>query len=249
MEPVSLITVIVPVLDEHESLAQLTLELLVTAEKNSLPIEILFVDDGSTDRSWDTIRQIAAGDARVRGIRFSGNFGKSAALVAGMRSARGSVIVELDADLQDVPGEIPRLLQKLGEGYDFVTGWGSNRHEPRHRSLSARILNRLVSRATGLNLHDHHSGFRCFRSDVVNRLGPQVAGNRLLAAFVHAHGCMVAELPVRRRPRRWGHSKCEQGRFRNALLDLFHLAFPPLKLRQADQYSILEQIPEKDAGI
>jgi glycosyltransferase involved in cell wall biosynthesis len=243
------VTVIVPVLDEHESLAQLALELAVVAAENSLPMEILFVDDGSSDGSWETIRQLAASDARIRGIRFSCRFGKDAALAAGLEAACGPVVIQLDADLQDVPAEIPRFLQKLREGYDIVVGWRSDRHERRHRILSVRVRNWLITRMTGLLLHDHDCSFRCFRTQLIRRFELQARTYRFLPAFIHARGCKVAEIPIRRRPRRWGHSKCKRSSIGNTLLDVLHLAFPRRIVHPVDRYTVLERIPEKESGI
>src|SRR5262249_16240203 len=161
-----MITVVIPVFDERESLNALHAEIVETAEKHGLELDVQFVDDGSTDGSWSAIADMASKDARVHGIRLRRNFGKPAALSAGFKAARGDVIVTLDADLQDDPHEIPRFLTALENGLDVVSGWKRVRHDPWHKVWPSRIFNSLVSWLTGVRLHDHNCGMKCYRREV-----------------------------------------------------------------------------------
>ena len=161
-----MLSIIVPVLNEAESLEPLYREIGAAAGSLGEPIEIVFVDDGSTDGSWNVIQSLAERDASVSGIRFRRNFGKAAALTAGMRTARGDLILTIDADLQDDPAEIPRMLGKLGEGYDVVNGWKERRLDPWHKVYPSRVFNWIVSGLTGLKLHDHNCGLKLFRAEV-----------------------------------------------------------------------------------
>lgn len=218
----SLISIVIPVLDEMESLAQLALEIREVSEKNSLRTESIFVDDGSRDDSWDTIRRLASADECIRGIRLRGNFGKAAALAAGLTAASGKTFIQMDADLQDVPSEVPRYLGKLEEGYDIVNGWRLGRHDSRRRLFVDRIFNWLAGRLTGLPLNDHNCGFRCFRAEVVGGLPFPGEMYRFIPIVGHDRGYKVTEITVRHRPRRWGYSK--QDGIRRRLRDLSVIA-------------------------
>jgi glycosyltransferase involved in cell wall biosynthesis len=162
-EQSDLISVIVPVLDEVQSLERLADEVFEVAATHRLPLEVVFVDDGSRDGSWEVIQRLANSDARLRGIRFRRNFGKAAALAAGFESALGSIVLQMDADLQDDPREIPAFLAKLREGFDVVNGWKRRRQDPKQKIWSSRVFNWMVSHLTGLKLHDHNCGIKCFR--------------------------------------------------------------------------------------
>src|SRR5262249_44340153 len=157
---------IIPVYNEEESLLPLVGEIDKVAQEGRLDIEVLFVDDGSTDRSWETIRNLAASHRQVHGIRLRRNFGKSAALSAGFAAAHGEILLTLDADLQADPAEIPRFLTKLAEGTDVVSGWKKVRHDPWHKVWPSWIFNRLVSWLTGVRLHDHNCGMKAYRAEV-----------------------------------------------------------------------------------
>ena len=167
-----MLSVIIPVLDEVESLAQLHRELDRVASEEGYDLQIVFVDDGSTDASWSVIERLSVEDPRVLGIRFRRNFGKAAALSAGFDAAGGERIVTLDADLQDVPAEIPRLLARLDEGYDVVNGWKRERHDPWQRVAASHAFNWLVSGLTGVKLHDHNCGLKALRREVVHEAAP-----------------------------------------------------------------------------
>ncbi len=223
--PDRLITIVIPVLNENDSLLQLSTELGEVARQNRLRTEVIFVDDGSLDGSWETIRRLATGDYRIRGIRFRRNFGKAAALAAGFEAARGEIVFQMDADLQDVPSEIPRFLRELEAGCDIVNGWKRERQDPWHKVIPSRIFNRMVSRLTGLYLHDHNCGFKCFRAEAVKQLQLYGDMHRFIPVIGHARGYRVSEIEVLHRPRRHGRSKYGPHRFTKGFLDLLTVAF------------------------
>ena len=184
------LSAVIPVYNEQESLSQLHTELSEVAKSQRYDLEVLFVDDGSTDQSWQRILELSQADPRVRGIRFRRNFGKAAALQAGFRAATGEQIVTLDADLQDDPHEIPRFLAALDQGADVVSGWKKVRHDPLEKVLPSRAFNWLVSFMTGVRLHDHNCGFKCYRREVLNE--------------VHLYGELHRFVPVLAAARGWG---------------------------------------------
>ena len=220
-----LISVVIPVLNESESLEELGKVLLAVGEKHGLKLEVIFVDDGSSDGSWDKIRGLAASEPGVRGIRFRRNFGKAAALAAGFDAALGQVVFQMDADLQDDPGELPDFLAKLAEGFDVVNGWKRVRRDPWHKVWPSRVFNWLVSGLTGLKLHDHNCGFKCFRGEVVKGLPLYGELHRFIPVMAHARGYRVTELPVEHHARRYGRSKYRFHRFVKGFLDLLTVVF------------------------
>jgi glycosyltransferase involved in cell wall biosynthesis len=220
-----MLSIIVPVLNEAESLETLHRQISDVARGLDEPIEILFVDDGSTDASWSVIQSLAAGDASVSGIRFRRNFGKAAALTAGMRAARGNLILMIDADLQDDPAEIPRMLGKLGEGFDVINGWKERRLDPWHKVYPSRVFNGLIGAITGLKLHDHNCGLKLFRSEVAAEIRLYGELHRFIPVLAHARGFRVTELAVNHRPRRFGRSKYGVRRFARGFLDLLTVTF------------------------
>ena len=156
-----MLSTVIPVYNEVESLAALHAELDAVARDHGYELEMIFVDDGSTDGSWQEIERLANADRRVQGIRLRRNFGKAAALSAGFRAARGELVFTLDADLQDDPHEIPRFLEHMEQGFDVVSGWKRLRHDPWHKVGPSRVFNGLVGMLTGVRLHDHNCGFKC----------------------------------------------------------------------------------------
>lgn len=220
-----MLSIIVPVLDERDSLAQLHAEIVGCCEDHGIEFEIIFVDDGSRDGSWGVIDELSKQDRRVSGIRFRRNFGKAAALTAGMQSAGGDLLMMLDADLQDDPAEIPRFLEKLGEDHDVVNGWKVRRLDPWHKVYPSKVFNWMVGRLTGLHLHDHNCGFKLFRSDVAAEIRIYGELHRFIAVLAAARGFRVAELDVHHRPRRFGRSKYGVRRFLRGFLDLLTVTF------------------------
>jgi len=220
-----LISIVIPALNESASLEELGRALLAVGERRGLQLEVIFVDDGSSDGSWDKIRGLAACDPRVRGIRFRRNFGKAAALAAGFDAALGQVVFQMDADLQDDPAELPEFLAKLAEGFDVVNGWKRVRKDPWHKVWPSRVFNWLVSSLTGLKLRDHNCGFKCFRAEVVKELPRYGELHRFIPVMAYARGYCVTELPVEHHPRRYGRSKYRFHRFVKGFLDLLTVVF------------------------
>lgn len=220
-----LLSIVIPVYNEEESLPQLHREIAEVCKANAIPIEILFVDDGSTDGSWSVIRSLKTQDARVQGIRFRRNFGKAAALSAGLQQAKGELIFTLDADLQDDPNEIPRALAKIAEGFDVINGWKKHRLDPWHKVYPSKVFNAMVSRLTGLSLHDHNCGLKCFRREVAQEIRLYGELHRFIPVLAHARGFKVAELDIHHRPRQFGHSKYGIRRFLRGFLDLLTVKF------------------------
>ncbi len=220
-----MISFVIPVFNEDESLAILHGEIVGQAEALGQSIEVVFVDDGSTDRSWHVIRELSLSDARVKGLRLRRNFGKAAALAAGFAAAKGSVIFTLDADLQDDPAEAPRFLEAMAAGKDVVSGWKQVRHDPWHKTLPSWAFNGMVSWLTGVPLHDHNSGFKCYRAELFKEIRLYGELHRFIPVLAAARGFRVGEVVVKHRPRRFGRSKYGVRRFMKGFLDLLTVKF------------------------
>jgi dolichol-phosphate mannosyltransferase len=220
-----MLSLVIPVYNEEESLTQLFAEISEVAAAEKLDVEILFIDDGSRDGSWKTIKRLASQDARVRGVRFRRNFGKAAALTAGFAEATGEAIMTLDADLQDDPHEIPRFLAKLDKRYDVVSGWKQERHDPWHKVYPSRVFNWLVSALTGVRLHDHNCGMKAYRREVCGEIQLYGELHRFVPVLADARGFRVGELVIHHRPRAFGQSKYGVSRFIKGLLDLITVKF------------------------
>jgi len=220
-----MISIVIPVYNERESLDRLHAEIDQAAQASKLDMEICFVDDGSTDDTWSVIRDLAAKDTRVRGIRFRRNFGKAAALSAGFEAAKGEIVLTLDADLQDDPAEIPRFLAALENGKDVVSGWKRIRHDPWHKVLPSRIFNFMVSWLTGVKLHDHNCGMKCYRAEVFREIRLYGELHRFIPVLASSRGFKIGEIEIRHRPRQFGRSKYGVRRFLKGFLDLLTVKF------------------------
>jgi dolichol-phosphate mannosyltransferase len=220
-----MLSVVVPVYNEEQSLVTLHQELDAVARARSYQLDMIFVDDGSTDGSWAVIRRLAEKDPRLRGIRFRRNFGKAAALSAGFDHARGSLIMTLDADLQDDPAEIPHFLAKMEEGFDVVSGWKKVRRDPWHKVGPSRLFNWVVSRMTGVVLHDHNCGMKCYRREIFEEVRLYGELHRFVPVLAAARGYRVDEVVIHHRPRQFGRSKYGVTRFVKGFLDLLTVKF------------------------
>ena len=220
-----MLSVVIPALDEALSLDELHRQLDVVASAAGYDLQIILVDDGSTDGTWEVIEKLAQRDPRVLGIRFRRNFGKAAALSAGFDAAGGELIVTMDADLQDDPAEIPNLLAKLHEGFDVVSGWKRVRHDPWHKVWPSRVFNFLVSRLTDVRLHDHNCGLKVFRREVIHEVRLYGELHRFVPVLAASRGFRVGEVVVKHRPRLTGHSKYGLSRIPKGLLDLLTVCF------------------------
>jgi glycosyltransferase involved in cell wall biosynthesis len=219
------LSVVVPVLNEAPSLRPLYDELRAVLEGLPGGFEILFVDDGSRDESFQVLEKLHREDERVRVLQFRRNFGKAAALATGFAHARGRVIATLDADLQDDPAELPRLLAALEEGHDLVSGWKIRRQDAWSKTVPSRVFNAVTRRLTGIPLHDFNSGFKVYRRAVVEELRLYGELHRFIPVLAARRGFAVAEIPVHHRPRRFGASKYGPGRFTRGALDLLTVLF------------------------
>jgi glycosyltransferase involved in cell wall biosynthesis len=219
------ISVVVPVHDEERTVALLFEELQAALEPLAQPWEAVFVDDGSTDGTFAALTRLHSGHGNVRVVRMRRNFGKAAALAAGFEQAQGDVVVTIDADLQDDPAEIPRLLAKLDEGFDLVTGWKAHRRDPLTRRALSRIFNWVTGHVSGLRLHDLNCGLKAYRAEVVQGLRLYGELHRFIPVLAHYRGHRIAELPVNHRPREHGRSRYGIERYLRGFLDLLTVSF------------------------
>lgn len=220
-----MLSTVIPIYNEVESLPALHAELDAVARQAGYDLEIVLVDDGSTDGTWNEIQRLAASDPRVRGVRFRRNFGKAAALSAGFGEARGQMVMTLDADLQDDPHEIPKFLERIDQGLDVVSGWKKVRHDPWHKVFPSRVFNGLVSWLTDVRLHDHNCGMKCYRREVLGEVRLYGELHRFIPVLAHARGFRVGEVVIQHRARQFGHSKYGVRRFVKGFLDLLTVKF------------------------
>lgn len=215
-----MLSLVIPVYNEAESLEPLHAELCEVAKAQRYELDVIFVDDGSTDSSWAIISKLAACNPQVRGIRFRRNFGKAAALDAGLDAARGELVMTLDADLQDDPQEIPRFLAEIERGCDLVSGWKQVRHDPWHKVLPSRVFNATVSWLMGVRLHDHNCGMKCYRRAIFADVPLYGEMHRFVPVLAAARGWRVGELVIQHRARRFGYSKYGLSRLIKGFVDL-----------------------------
>ena len=220
-----MISVVIPVHDEELSVALLYDELSTAFAGDSRTWEAVFVDDGSSDGTFAALTRLHGANDNVRVVRLRRNFGKAAALDAGFGEATGDVVVTIDGDLQDDPSEIPRLLAKLDEGYDLVSGWKTKRRDPLTRRIPSRIFNTVAGKVSGVHLHDLNCGLKAYRAEVVE--GMQLYGelHRYIPVLAHYRGYRVTELPVNHRPREHGRSNYGVERYVRGFLDLLTVTF------------------------
>ncbi|MBM9537989.1 glycosyltransferase [Desulfobulbus alkaliphilus] len=220
------ISVVVPLYNEEENALILYEELKTVLEGLSLQWEIIFIDDGSIDSTLDILGGIQEKDACVRVIGLRRNFGQTAAMTAGFDYARGDIIITMDGDLQNDPHDIPRMIEKLNEGFDVVTGWRFLRQDPFFsRRLPSKIANRVISWVTGVNLHDYGCTLKAFRHDVIKNINLYGEMHRFIPAIASGMGVSFTELKVNHRPRRFGASKYGISRTVRVILDLITVKF------------------------
>ena len=219
---------VIPTFNEQESLAELARRITQVCTANSIAHSVWFVDDGSTDKSWLVIEKLSEELLHVSGIRFRRNFGKAAALEAGIRNSVSEIIITMDADLQDDPQEIPRFLEALGDpaqhnSKDVVSGWKRVRHDPWHKLLPSRAFNFLVSRLTGVRLHDHNCGFKAYRRQVFDDVQLYGERHRFVPVLAASNGWRIGEIEVKHHARKFGHSKYGVSRLVKGTLDLLSI--------------------------
>ena len=220
-----MISVVVPLRNEEASLGPLLAELRAVLDPLDQAWEVIFVDDGSTDGSFAALTRLHAQHENVRVVRLRRNFGKAAALAAGFEQAAGDVVVTMDGDGQDDPREIPRLLAKLEEGFDLVSGWKARRRDSVARRLFSKLFNSVTSRVSGVRLHDMNCGLKAYRAPVVHALNLYGELHRFIPVLAHYEGYRVAELPVNHRARAHGRSRYGLERYLRGFLDLLTVSF------------------------
>ena len=224
--PARLVSIVVPLYHEEENVERLYKEITGVVDSIGLNCEFVFVDDGSRDRTVEMLLAVAGDDQRVRVVCFRRNFGQTAAMAAGFDFAEGEVIITLDGDLQNDPAEIPRMLEKLDEGYDLVAGWRKHRQDRAlSRKLPSFLANRLISKTTKVQLHDYGCTLKAIRSDVAKRMNLYGEMHRFIPAIAAEQGVRIAEIPVNHRARIAGQSKYGISRTFRVLLDLLTVKF------------------------
>ena len=218
------ISVIVPVLNEEGSLDKFYIE-TSTALREYSDWEMIFVDDGSDDESFNIIRGIAEKDSRVTVIQFFKNFGKADALSEGFNQATGDVVITIDADLQDDPAEIPRLITKIQDGWDVVSGWKKDRKDPASKRIPSKLFNLVTRIFTGIKLHDFNCGLKAYRLKVIKAIDVYGGLHRYIPALAGQKGFSVTEIEVNHRPREFGETKYGGNRFFHGFFDLFTMLF------------------------
>jgi glycosyltransferase involved in cell wall biosynthesis len=226
-EPKIQISVLVPLFNEDESLLELHDWIVRVMQENDFSYELLFVDDGSTDTSWEVIESLTFENPNVRGIRFVRNYGKTAALQTGFNACRGEVIITMDADMQDSPDEIPELYAMIHEGkYDLVSGWKKKRYDPISKTLPTKLYNAVTRKISGIRLHDFNCGLKAYRHKVVKNIVIYGEMHRYIPVIAKWNGySKIGEKVVEHRARKYGHTKFGLERFLFGFLDLLSIAF------------------------
>ncbi len=214
------LSVIVPVYNEQDSLTELATGILAHIPDDIELVQLLFVDDGSTDDSFDVLRALCKEHPVIGAIRLPVNRGKAEALDVGFRHAMGDIVITMDADLQDDPAEIPRFIDKLSEGYDLVSGWKGARQDPWHKTWPSKLFNAVVARVFKIPLRDFNCGFKAYRRRLVDQLSLYGELHRYIPVLAHSEGATMVDLPVQHHPRRHGQSKYGAGRLFKGFLDM-----------------------------
>lgn len=221
------VSIVIPLFNEEESLPELHSWIQRVCLSNQLSYEVIFVDDGSRDRSWAVIEDLLAKDQNVRAIRFQRNYGKSAGLHVGFEAAQGEVVFTMDADLQDSPDEIPEMRRMIiEEGYDLVSGWKKKRHDPLSKTIPTKLYNWATRRMSGIYLHDFNCGLKAYRKEVIKSIEIYGEMHRYIPVMAHREGFKkIGEKVVEHRARKYGYSKFGLSRFINGPLDLLTIMF------------------------
>jgi len=221
------ISVIVPLFNEEESLPELCAWIDKIMQKNNFTYEVLLIDDGSKDKSWQVVEQISAENSNVKGIKFRRNYGKSAALNVGFSKAEGDVVITMDADLQDSPEEIPSLYNRIAvEGFDLVSGWKAKRYDPLSKTIPTKLFNWAARKASGIYLHDFNCGLKSYKNTVVKSVEVHGEMHRYIPVLAKWAGFSnITEQVVEHQSRKYGVTKFGVERFVNGFLDLITITF------------------------
>lgn len=215
------LSVVVPLYNEEECVEDLVFKLIKHLEASDLSYEIILVDDGSTDGTWEIIERMKKDSARLMGIKFRRNYGQTSAMVAGFDHASGEIIVTMDGDLQNDPNDIPALLKKIREGYDIVSGWRINRQDHFSRVMPSKVANAIISFTTGVHLHDYGCSLKAYRAECIKPLKAYGEMHRFFPALASMTGAKITEVPVNHHPRKRGTSKYGFDRIFKVLCDIF----------------------------
>lgn len=219
------LSIVIPAYNEHASLPELLKRIREAVEPLKMSFEVIVIDDGSHDQTFETLKSLKSDFPMLKAIRFRRNYGKSPALSEGFKLASGDFVITMDADLQDDPAEIPNLLRKLNEGFDMISGWKKVRHDPITKTLPSRVFNYVTSKITGINIHDFNCGLKAYRREVIESLQVYGEMHRFLPVLAHWQGFRVGELIVTHHPRKFGKSKFGAARFFNGFFDLMTVLF------------------------
>ncbi len=219
------LSIVVPFLNEQESLPKLVEKIYESVLPLNNTFELIFIDDGSTDESFNRLMEVKRNHPEIKIIRLRKNFGKSTALSEGFKRANGRVVITMDADLQDDPAEIPNLLKALDEGYDLVSGWKKKRHDPITKTVPSRFFNFVTRLLTGIKIHDFNCGLKAYRNEVIKAIPVYGEMHRYLPVLAHWQGFRVGEIAVKHHPRQFGKSKFGARRFFSGFFDLISVLF------------------------
>jgi len=218
-------SIVIPVYNEEDSLVELVDRIHAATKALEKPFEIVFVNDGSTDKSQQVIEALSAQYSYIRFITFRKNFGKSAALSAGFKHVKYRIVFTMDADLQDDPVEIPRFLEEIENSYDLVTGWKENRLDPKEKTIPSKLFNAMTSKMSGLKLNDYNCGFKCYKKEVLEEIDLYGELHRFVPFLAHKKGFKVKEIPVLHHERKHGVSKFGLERYARGFFDLLTVIF------------------------
>lgn len=218
-------SIVIPVYNEEDSLNELVERIKKATKDLHQPYEIVFINDGSTDKSQEVIDRLASAHNNIGSITFRKNFGKSAALSAGFKHVKYDIIFTMDADLQDDPVEIPRFLAEIENGYDLVTGWKENRLDPKEKTIPSKLFNAMTSKMSGLKLNDYNCGFKCYKREVLEEIDLYGELHRFVPFLAHKKGFKVKEIPVLHHERKHGVSKFGLERYARGFFDLLTVVF------------------------
>ncbi|MFN8336421.1 MAG: glycosyltransferase family 2 protein [Cyclobacteriaceae bacterium] len=221
------ISIVIPAKDEDESIPELSQWISRALTPHGFSYEVIFIDDGSTDNTWDVIEKISKEDSHIKGFRFNRNYGKSAALQTGFRAAQGDVVITMDADLQDSPDEVPELYRMIKtDGYHLVSGWKKKRNDPLSKTIPSKFFNKVTSMISGIKLHDFNCGLKAYDKKVIKNISVYGEMHRYIPVIAKWAGFKkIGEKVVEHRARKYGSTKFGWERFMNGFLDLLSITF------------------------
>lgn len=219
------LSIIIPIFNEEKNINELCSRLIKALDEVDKTYEIIFVDDGSVDGSFELLKQIASHNEKVKVIRFVRNFGQTAAMSAGINASKGDVLISMDGDLQNDPADIESLLAELDEGYDVVSGWRKNRQDKFSRKLPSKIANQIISMVSGVHLHDYGCSLKAYKREIIKEIKLYGEMHRFIPIYASWQGARIAEVPVLHHARRFGKSKYGFGRTFKVILDLITVKF------------------------